>query len=265
MFANFFVRTSLDLLEKESVFLLEHKINPEIYIESRDLEQLGKQEMKETTRLVVKFAANTIHAPFLDIFPGSFDNEQTESSLNKLIKVFEIAVAWKSQLVVMHFNYDPVYATDLFDLWLDNTTSFLKRLLQESEGITIALENISEPTPAIVAKIKEKVNSSRIIDCFDLGHHNIFAVIPFEKWLDLLKLDHRIHFHFHDNWGEFDDHLALEEGNIDWQRVKKVISGLDIEFSVTLEPHSKDTMIKTVKNYRKIFLNELDNENGWKI
>ena len=225
-----------------------------MYISSVNLRKISQKEMEKTAEILKKFSANTIHAPFLDISPGGFDKDIRRISFEKLKMILKIAKRWKSKLIVMHFNYDPIYYREYLEPWLDNASDFFSDLAKEKNIPFIALENISEFTPYIVLELVNRIGSDKIIHCFDFGHHNVFGSVSFEEWLFYLKPENHIHFHFHDNTGLYDDHLPLGEGNIDWERVKSVISDFDVDFSVALEPHSKKDSVTTTRNYRKMFL-----------
>ena len=58
--------------------------------------------------------------------------------------------------------------------------------------------------------------------------------------------DH-IHFHFHDNNGDFDSHLPIGKGNVEWKKLKEIIIRYFSSFSVTLEALSKKDLIKSVE------------------
>jgi sugar phosphate isomerase/epimerase len=80
--------------------------------------------------------------------------------------------------------------------------------------------------------------------------------MPFEEWILYLRPQNHIHFHLHDNRGTRDTHLPLGDGNIDWFRVKQYLQALTVNFSIALEPHSKEDMFKSIKFYNKFFLNK---------
>jgi len=165
-----------------------------------------------------------------------------------------IAAGLESRLVVMHFNYDPIYYRQTFPQWLERAARFFSTLLPERKGPLIALENIAEPTPHVSLQLVEKVGHPRLVHCFDFGHHHVFARIPFAEWLFYLKPRGHIHFHLHDNHGDCDDHLALGQGSIDWTSVKTAIDSLACPFSIALEPHSDGILHDSIAFYREHFL-----------
>jgi sugar phosphate isomerase/epimerase len=206
--------------------------------------------------MLQRFRKHTVHAPFMDIWPGAADGDVRRLSMERMKRTMGIAAELQSLLVVMHFNYDPIYYRQQVPQWLERAAHFFSTLLAEHSGPLIALENIAEPTPYIVLQLLKKVAQPRLVHCFDFGHHHVFARIPFAEWLFYLNPQGHIHFHLHDNRGDFDDHLALGQGSIDWAEVKKTIAGLSCPFSIALEPKSPDILSASAAYYWKHFLAE---------
>jgi sugar phosphate isomerase/epimerase len=237
MFKDLFIRIAGERLAREAPLLVKMKANPEIYIRAEKLKEFTLKTIRDFSKILSAFPSHTVHAPFMDVWPGAADGDIRRLGLEQMQKIMEIATAWKSLLVVMHFNYDPIYYRQQFQQWLNRAAQFYQTLLQERDGPLIALENIAEPTPYISLQLVKKIDRPRLIHCFDLGHHHVFARIPLEEWLFYLNPHRHVHFHLHDNFGRNDDHLALGQGNIDWPAAKAAISDLDCPFSIALEPH----------------------------
>jgi sugar phosphate isomerase/epimerase len=254
MFKNLFIRVASEQLTREVPLLMQMKAKPEIYIRAEKLKEFNAKTIKDFAKILSAFPSHTIHAPFMDVWPGAVDEDIRRLGLEQMQKIMEIATAWKSLLVVMHFNYDPIYYRQQFQQWLNRAAQFYQILLQERDGPFIALENIAEPTPYIALQLMKIIDRPRLIHCFDFGHHHVFARIPFEEWLFYLDPGCHIHFHFHDNYGQFDDHLALGQGNINWPAAKAAISKLDCPFSIALEPHSTDILRTSAAYFKKHFL-----------
>jgi sugar phosphate isomerase/epimerase len=254
VFKDWFIRVAGERLATQASLLGKIKANPEIYIKAEKLKEFTPKTISAYAAILADFPSHTIHAPFMDVWPGAVDEDIRRLSLEHMQRIMDLASAWKSFLVVMHFNYDPIYYSQHFRQWLGRAAEFYQLLLHESDGPLIALENIAEPTPYIALQLVKKIDRPRLIHCFDFGHHNVFARIPLEEWLFYLAPRRHIHFHFHDNFGRNDDHLAIGQGNIDWQAAKAAISGLACPFSITLEPHSLDVLRASAANFKKIFL-----------
>ena len=254
MFKDLFIRVASERLARETPLLIKMKANPEIYIKAEKLREFTPKAIGDFAKILSVFSSHTIHAPFMDVWPGAVDEDIRRLGLEQMQKIMEIATAWKSLLVVMHFNYDPLYYRQQFGQWLNRAAQFFQTLLVKRDGPLIALENIAESTPYIALQLMKKIDRPRLIHCFDFGHHHVFARIPSEEWLFYLNPGRHIHFHFHDNFGHNDDHLALGQGNINWLAAKAAIGSLNCPFSITLEPHSANILRSSIAYFQKHFL-----------
>jgi len=95
-----------------------------------------------------------------------------------------------------------------------------------------------------------------LIHCFDFGHHHVFGKIPFQEWLFYLNPQRHLHFHIHDNKGDRDTHLPPGRGSIDWFKVKKALSRLEVDYSIALEPHTREDLLESLAFYRRFFLEQ---------
>ncbi len=253
-FENYFVRISCNLLIEDHKEFLKLGICPELYMDSCSLNNISGNKEEEFKQILDKFESNTIHAPFLDISTGGNDEDIRELSFKKLSKVLELGKNWGTTLVVIHYNYDRLYYRESLERWLDRSTEFFKRLADIPGHPVIALENIDDPGPDVALELERRVGSDKIIHCFDYGHHMVFGDISSSEWLEKIRSEKHIHFHFHDNDASGDDHLPMGEGKIDWELAKKDILGLGMPFSITLEPHSRKDLLRSLKFYRDNFL-----------
>lgn len=254
MFDDLFIRVASESLTEEADAIAALCAGPEIYIRAEKLGSFTPRAITATRGILTRFRAHTVHAPFMDIWPGAADEDVRRLSLEKMKRTMGIAADLGSMLVVMHFNYDPIYYRQQFPQWLERAADFFSTLLAEHDGPLIALENIAEPTPYIALQLLKKAGQPRLVHCFDFGHHHVFARIPFAEWLFYLNPQGHIHFHLHDNPGDFDEHLALGQGSIDWQEVKTTIAALPCPFSIALEPKSPDIMRASAAYYYDHFL-----------
>jgi len=254
MFDDLFIRVASERLEREAAAIAALDAAPEVYIRAERIKELTPRVLAATRRILGDFRGHTIHAPFMDVWPGAADADVRDLSLKKMKRTMDIAAGLGSRLVVMHFNYDPIYYRQQFPQWLVRAADFFLTLLADGGGPLIALENIAEPTPYVVLQLLAKANSPRLVHCFDFGHHHVFAGIPFAEWLFYLNPRDHIHFHLHDNCGDNDDHLALGRGTIDWQAAKAAIAGLACPFTIALEPKSADSLRASAAYYRENFV-----------
>ena len=68
----------------------------------------------------------------MDVWPGAADEDMRRLSLEKMDRVMGIAADLGSKLVVMHFNYDPIYYRQQFGQWLDRAAQFFSTLLRRA-------------------------------------------------------------------------------------------------------------------------------------
>jgi sugar phosphate isomerase/epimerase len=254
MFEDLFVRVAAPRLAEEAEAIAAGGAGPEVYFSADDLPGLAARAVAALRRTLAGFRGHTVHAPFMDIVPGAADSDMRRLSLDKMRRTLDIAAGLGSRLVVMHFNYDPIYYRVHFDDWLERAADFYASLLAAPNGPLIALENIADPTPQVALQLLRKAASPRLVHCFDFGHHHVFARIPFGEWLRSLGPRTHIHFHLHDNHGDHDDHLALGRGSIDWQAARAAIAGLPCPFSIALEPKSPANRRRSLDYYRRHFL-----------
>jgi hypothetical protein len=114
MFKDLFIRVSAERLALEAPLLIKMKASPEIYIKAEKIKEFTTKKVSETAEILSSFSSHTIHAPFMDVWPGAADEDIRRLGLEQMQKIMEIAAAWKSLLVVMHFNYDPIYYRQQF-------------------------------------------------------------------------------------------------------------------------------------------------------
>ncbi|MDD8012032.1 MAG: sugar phosphate isomerase/epimerase [Acidobacteriota bacterium] len=253
MFDDLFIRVAGERLADEADAIAACGAGPEIYIKAERIRDFTPRTVADFRRILRGFRGHTVHAPFMDVWPGAADDDVRLLSLDKMRRVMAIAAELGSTLVVMHFNYDPIYYRQQVPQWLERAAAFFMTLLAEHDGPLIALENIAEPTPHIVLQLMKKAASPRLVHCFDFGHHHVFARIPFEEWLFYLSPQGHIHFHLHDNRGDHDDHLAMGSGSIDWHAAKAAIASLSCPFSITLEPKSAESQVASIAYYKSNF------------
>jgi hypothetical protein len=109
MFKDWFIRVAAERLAAQAPLLGQLKAAPEVYVKAEKLKAFTPKRVREYAAMLADFPGHTVHAPFMDVWPGAADEDIRALSLERMRKVMDLAVAWKSVLVVMHFNYDPIY------------------------------------------------------------------------------------------------------------------------------------------------------------
>ena len=105
----------------------------------------------------------------------------------------------------------------------------------EDNGIILAFENLR--IVSYLDTLLASTDSPYAKFCFDVGHENIYngGKGVFEKHSDRIAA-----FHIHDNHATSDEHLLPFDGNIDWKRIMKRISGCFDRLPFTVEAYSAD-------------------------
>ena len=136
--------------------------------------------------------------------------------------------------LVIHGGFVPqVYFPEWY---VEQSVLFWRELLAElPPDMTIALENVMEPEPRLLADIARQVDNPRLGLCLDVGHANTFVsrvpplewVAPMAPWLR--------HVHLHNNAGHNDLHDPLGQGTLAMEQVLDTVLALCPAATFTLE------------------------------
>jgi sugar phosphate isomerase/epimerase len=161
----------------------------------------------------------SIHAPLSDVNIGAINPRLREAALNEVLESMGAAHRMGVDLVTVHPGFlSPLTRLDR-EVAVTATMASLKTIdaLAKDMGLRVALENMPE-MPASMAKDPEELchlmEGTDLGVCFDLGHANTVGNIP-----DFLRIKDRIiNMHVHDNVGDWDRHLVIGEGNVDFRK-----------------------------------------------
>jgi len=181
----------------------------------------------------------TAHAPFADINIASPSKPLLRASLKRLRQSMAYANALNAKLWVFH----PGMQTGISAFypgrdWTQNLQSI--RLLckaAEDYGVEIALENVPEPFPFTMKSVEHfsKFYKETGLDMglvLDVGHANINKQIPLFLTTFKSKI---VHIHASDNMGEFDQHLGIGYGKINWQQFAQTLKEIAYDKTVIVE------------------------------
>lgn len=228
----------------------ERRINCEIYIDGDGLDKYNQAEIDRINSAFEKYGLSKIaHGPFLDLNPGSRDAKIREFTLKRVIAALEFCKAVKTNHIVLHSGFQPIFYRDSHELFLDLSIKVWREILDLAvkSNVIISIENSIDPSPEIIVKLLARLKSPNLNACFDIGHFNVFGQASI---LDCLK-EYSAHsigeIHLSDNNGDFDSHLALGEGQIDFVRFFEEIDKMGIEPIITSEPHSMEDIEKNIR------------------
>ena len=228
-------------------------IFPEIYIDSFSLGQLSHSRLDELNCL---FRQNsmlvTLHAPFWDLSLGSVDEDIRKLSVKRIVTSLNIAKSLNAKNVVFHSGYtETSYISSPAAEWNNRFFESLAEILDYagSFGVKVSLENVYEPDAGFFIQACETFKNKGLGICFDCGHHNIYATPPLEDWLGPLA-PHLRAVHLHSNNGKADEHLAVGDGNIDFDRIFRIMAEKKAAPIITIENKKEDYLISSVKVLR---------------
>ncbi len=175
----------------------------------------------------------SVHGPFLDLNPGSYDSLIREATMVRFRQAYEGAAMLKADRILFHTGFVPetCYETG----WPDKAAEFWKRFLDEKGGeMPVHLENVLDLHWETAAYILDKVNCPYFTACVDIGHAAAYSKQSPLEWLS--GLGSRIgHLHLHDNDGKEDLHQALGKGKLPLKQVLQMAEACCPEASVTIE------------------------------
>jgi len=193
-----------------------------------------------------------LHGAFYDMSSASSDAQIVTVTRERYHTNLQIAAELRACHVVFHANYFPVIRhPDYLPDWTERQVVFWSALAEEARrlGLTIALENMWEPEPGIIATVLEQVNSPHLAACLDVGHVYLYSdSLPFSTWLERLQ-GRLVHCHINNHHGHHDEHLPLdvEGGVIDYQAILPLLRALPRPPLICLEMDDLDYLRRSLR------------------
>lgn len=159
-----------------------------------------------------------LHAPFAELCPCAIDPLVRQVTAERYRQAIAAARRLGINRVVIHDGFIPfVYFPEWFT---EQSIRFWKAFLpQVPEDMTLALENVMDGNPYMLADVLASVGDPRLGVCLDVGHANTtVSKTPVMDWIAPLSPWLR-HVHLHNNLGEWDLHAPLGEGGIPMEQV----------------------------------------------
>ena len=229
-------------------FFLERRLNPELFFSGEVLETLVPAELASfAATLRSEGLSCTIHAPFMDLNPGSLERLLREATMLRFNQVLDAAEILRPEVMVFHPGYDRWRYGEAIDLWLGHSVAAWRRVLDRARGIgtVVAVENIFEEEPGTLQALFEAVDDPLLRHCFDVGHWNLFKKVGMEAWFEALG-DRIAEVHIHDNRGTRDDHAPPGEGAIDFGLFFQLMERYAPGAAYTVEAHSREHLERSL-------------------
>jgi sugar phosphate isomerase/epimerase len=240
-------------LQKDLALVLERRVNPEIHISGDAFDELIPEDLGKIAAALTEHGLHTtMHAPYVDLNPGSTERLVREATLRRLHQLFDAAEILKPEVIVVHPGYDRWRYGDNKERWLKQSIDTWGEMLERATriGCLLAVENIFEEEPSTLKALLQAMDSPLIRHCFDTGHWNLFVKVSMEEWFGEIGA-YIAEAHIHDNFGVKDDHNAIGEGNIDFDLFFRLMEEYAPTAVWTLEAHSKETLEKALVNIGK--------------
>jgi len=194
----------------------------------------------------------TLHGAFYDVTVFSEDKNIRDISYKKMEQSMEIAKEIGARGVIFHTNVNPYLVSEAYDKRVvEITVNVLERLLEKYSNIEIYLENMFDSNPHILAEISKhltKYNNYGV--CFDYAHASIYGN-DIDEWIETLR-PYVKHIHINDNDLKHDLHLALGDGELDWNKFLDYYDKYFSECSVLIETTLPENQIKSLEFLKKI-------------
>lgn len=209
-----------------------------------DKEDNGVADYIKRMGSLIQNKSISIHGPFLDLNPASYDSLIKEATLQRYNQSYHAAKVLGADRIVFHSCYlDNIYYRESY---IDNSISFWKEFLKDkNDNIKIHIENVYDKEPSHLIEIVDKVNNENFSVCLDIGHVNCYGIENLESWIK--KLGKRIgHLHLHNNDGLKDTHSGLKNGSINIENILYLIDNYCNEPAITIEVNNMDEIKDSV-------------------
>ncbi|HUL00703.1 MAG TPA: sugar phosphate isomerase/epimerase family protein [Nitrospirota bacterium] len=232
-------------------FIRNGRYDLEIYVSANVLDQLKKSDVESFAERLDWNPALTLHAPFLDMNPGSVDSLVRSATQTRFRQLLDVAEVLRPRVAVFHAAYDTWRYNGQQDTWLENSVETWRTVMDAASTISlrVAVENVCEENPDAIRILIEKVDCADFGFCFDTGHFNLFSKVTMEQWFESLG-SHLVEVHLHDNDGTGDSHWAPGRGTVNFDKFFTLMSKRASLPVLTIEAHHKDdveTSLQMVK------------------
>lgn len=185
-----------------------------------------RERMKKSNRFL-------LHAPFNELYPFAVDPLARNVARTRFEQAFCTAEELSINRMVVHTGHVPTLYFDSF--FAEHSIEFWKSFLKDKpQDFELLIENVIDTSPYPIEEIMRGVDDRRCRICLDVGHAFVASKNSIDEWLDVL-MPWLGHVHVHDNNGNFDSHLPLGKGSINWEKVISRISEEATDATFTVE------------------------------
>lgn len=188
------------------------------YCQAENMDEPRGEKVQAVIRKdLQKYRALVLHAPFNELFPAAIDPKAKQLARDRFEQAAKQALDLGVKKMVVHSGYVPfVY----FKEWhVPQSVEFWTDFMADKpDDFEIAIENVLDDEPYMLAEIAKGVNDPRVGICYDVGHANIVSQNSQDEWMETLA-PYLKHLHIHNNDGKADYHRGFTEGTVDIARI----------------------------------------------
>lgn len=197
--------------------------------------------------------SDTLHGAFYDVLPFSWDSGIKKHSIYRMQQSVEIANELGCRGVIFHTNFSPDFINNekYRKNWLESMQETVRQLLSGS-SCDIYLENMFDQSPDELAELSASLQGENKFGiCLDIAHMRLATDKP-RDWFRVLA-PYIKHFHLNDTHLEYDEHLALGQGSIDWSEIELLLQEYGLkDKSRLIEVSGLDKIQESLKYCQKV-------------
>lgn len=205
-----------------------------------------EKNVEAARRMTEGIGSLWFHAPFAELAPCAIDPRARKLARTRYRQSAEIARRLGIKRLVIHGGFIPhVYYPEYYT---EQSVLFWKEFLKEMpEDMTIALENVMEPSPDMLVDIADGVDDPRLGLCLDVGHANTeVSRTPPIEWIGPMA-KRLFHVHLHNNIGGTDLHDHLGNGSIPVEKIIREIMKKCPRATFTIEDRFAEASLEWLK------------------
>jgi sugar phosphate isomerase/epimerase len=243
----------IQLAEKSQLYIECMELSMPSFLDHKELSEKAEEWYRNTERVT------SLHGCFMDVNPGSGDEKFRILSMERCRESCKLAMNQKAGYVVFHSTAFPFLRGAYLEIWAERCAGFYVQLAEEY-NLTLCIENSFDLDPEPLRVLMERINHPRVRVCLDIGHAN-HSHAPLTKWFEELGL-YIEYLHLSDNRGQFDEHLPIGDGSVDWKLADTLYRKLGKNIPMTLEVGGLEGVKKSLQYIKENVLFEeiLSNE-----
>jgi sugar phosphate isomerase/epimerase len=236
--SRYAVTIPFQALDENIEFLKENNLDVEVMMyDTAWIRNFPREEVEAMgERLEAEGIGVSVHGPLFDLNPGGQDRIIREYTKFNFMRSLNVSSLLRAKIIVFHLGLNPLIPSEYRETWLMRSMKTWKPVVNHAKrlGIIIAIENMFLNSPELLQRVLKMVDSPYMRACLDVGHVNVYSVVPLEEWIDTLG-EYIVKVHINDNDARSDLHLAFGEGNVDFQNVYRLLAERDVRALMTLE------------------------------